>query len=163
MKENHLMIETHPAIHNIQFLKDQVLQFNVAQTDIDDGKPFAVFFRSKRGEIFAGVSGETWGGCCEIDYLWVHKDMRRRGYGSKLLLAVEREAVARGCRQVVLNTYSFQVPEFYRKFGYQVVCVLPDCPRHHQKYFLRKLFEEQDCHENNQGNFFELQGGCSTR
>jgi GNAT superfamily N-acetyltransferase len=38
-----------------------------------------------------------------VTQLWARADHRKRGYGPALMEAVEREALVRGCIQIVLN------------------------------------------------------------
>jgi hypothetical protein len=46
--------------------------------------------------------------------------------------------IVRGGGQLVLTTYSFQAPEFYRKLGFEIVAALPDYPRGHSHLVLCK-------------------------
>ena len=49
-----------------------------------------------------GIYGWTWGATCYVRYLFVPAEMRKQGHGSSLMHAVEAEAKARGCGQIVL-------------------------------------------------------------
>lgn len=142
MDFDQLHIETRPSAQDVQFLEDQINRFNVEETGIDDGGLLAIFLRNDQSEIIAGLFGWSWGGCCEIRYLWVDAAWRKQGLGRKLLLAAEQEALARGCGQVVLDTHSFQAPEFYQKLGYEIIGEHKDYPRQHSKYYLRKKLIE---------------------
>jgi GNAT superfamily N-acetyltransferase len=66
----------------------------------------------------AAVTAYTWGGLCGIELLWVREDSRKSGWGSRLLMAAEAEALRRGCDRVVLASFTFQAPDFYRRHGY---------------------------------------------
>ncbi len=138
METNHFVIETNPAPEDVEFLDNRINEFNLRTTQIPFGGLLSIFVRDDAGAIIAGIHGWTWGDTCEIRLLWVREDMRGRDYGSGLLQAAEREATARGCRQVVLDTHSFQAPNFYQRYGYEVVGVVDDYPRGHQKMYLRK-------------------------
>jgi len=138
MEPASLVVEEHPANADVEFLSDRINEFNFAATQIYDGRELAIFIRDTNGQVVAGLYGWTWGGCGYIDKLWVRNDLRGKGYGTRLLLAAEREAIERGCFQMLLNTHSFQAPEFYPKFGYEVYGITEDYPRGHQLYYLKK-------------------------
>ena len=71
-----LIIETQPARQDVDFLKDQINAYNLAQTGIDFGGLLACFVRNQEGHIVAGLYGYTWGNCCQIEDLWVHTNLR---------------------------------------------------------------------------------------
>ena len=134
-----LQIEVEPAPKDIRFLEDRLYDYNVEQTGSGDGQWLSIFVRDDAGEIAAGLHGWTWCGACRVQSLWVRQDLRRQGYGQRLLEAAEREARARGCDQVLLDTFSFQAPLFYKKLGYEVIAVVEGFPRRpHSEYHLRK-------------------------
>ena len=91
-----------------------------------------------RDRILAGICGNTWGGTCEVRQFWVDKSQRRRGLGTKLFLAAEREARRRGRTQIVLMMFSFQAPVFYKRQGFEVIATIDNHPRGHQNLLMRK-------------------------
>jgi ribosomal protein S18 acetylase RimI-like enzyme len=142
--EDNWTLEDPPKSEDIQFLENRIYEYNVASTGYNDGRLLGLFMRDEGGTIVAGLYGWTWGGCLQIQDLWVHEELRGRGHGMRLLLAAEAEAIARGCQQAQLETHSFQAPEFYPKFGYEVVGVIEGYPRGHKKYFFRKTLGADD-------------------
>lgn len=135
-----LTVDAHPAPDDLEFLDDQINRYNIATTGIQptDDILLSILVRDQAGTIVAGIWGWTWGGCCEIRTLWVHEQLRGQGYGQRLLAAAEQEALRRGCRQLVLDTHSFQAPGFYQRFGFEIVGTVEDYPEGHCKYYLRK-------------------------
>ena len=132
-------IEVEPRPSDVRILDDRLYEYNVKQTGADDGKWLTIFVRDDAGEIVAGLHAWTWCDACKVERLWVREDLRRLGYGQRLLAAAEDEARARGCHQVLLDTFSFQAPLFYQKLGYEVTGVAEGFPRSpHSEYHLRK-------------------------
>lgn len=138
MSASELVIETEPTPEQVRYLEDRLYEFNVGVTGAADGEWLAIFVRDERERIVAGICGTTWGGCLEIRQLWVEESRRKHGLGTRLLGAAEQEARRRGCRQVMLTTFSFQAPGFYAKHGFQVVATVDDYPRGHGHLLLRK-------------------------
>jgi ribosomal protein S18 acetylase RimI-like enzyme len=74
-----------------------------------------------------------------VQTLWVRDDLRRRGFGTRLLAAAEREAVRRGCQQMHLDSHRYQAPDFYCRLGYEVIGELPGWPDDDTRVFFRKV------------------------
>lgn len=126
-----------PTPEEVQYLEDRIYEFNSSATDIADSELLAFFVR-ERDRIVAGICGNTWGGTCELRQFWVEESQRHRGLGTQLFEAAEQEARRRGCRQVVLMTFSFQAPAFYERHGFEVVATIDDHPRGYRNLLMRK-------------------------
>jgi hypothetical protein len=60
---------------------------------------------------------------------------------TRLVQAAEQEAVARGCAQLTVNTFSYQAPTFYARLGFEQYAVLEDVPVGHSKHYFRKRLD----------------------
>ncbi|MFE1011639.1 GNAT family N-acetyltransferase [Streptomyces sp. NPDC058794] len=91
------------------------------------------------GTLAGGLVGHTWATWLHVTYLWVDTPHRGTGLGSALLTGAERTARdERRCAAARVETWDFQAPDFYRKQGYEVVCVIPDYPPGVTEYTLVK-------------------------
>ena len=142
MRTSELVVNTEPTPDEVQYLEDRLYEFNSAATGITDGEWLAIFVRDDKDRIVAGICGNTWAGCLEIRQLWVDEARRKQGLGTKLFVAAEQEARRRGCRQILLTTFTFQAPAFYAKHGFEVLATVDDHPRGYQHLLLRKRLEQ---------------------
>ena len=78
-----------------------------------------------------------------IDFLWVPKELRGRGYGRQLLATAEKHARDRDCHHACLDTFTFQAAAgFYENFGYVRLGSLPDFPFGHERVYFYKMLAE---------------------
>ena len=119
-------------------LRDALYEFNYRVTQYRDGRYLSCFLRGEGGQLIAGIDGFTWGGYGRIEHLWVSERYRGRGIGSRLLSAAEEEARSRGCATIVLDTHSFQAPDFYRRRKYVEVGATQETPRGHSQLLFQK-------------------------
>jgi GNAT superfamily N-acetyltransferase len=112
--------------------------FNVQQAGDNQHKQLCFVLRAPDQKIVGGLIGATYWNWLYIDLLFVKEELRGRGYGHRLLEMAEDEARNRGAKNVYLDTFSFQAPDFYTGHGYQVFGKLQNFPTGHQRFFLTK-------------------------
>lgn len=94
--------------------------------------------------VTGGLWGRTLFEWLHIEMLFVPEPMRGRGVGAALVASAEREARTRGCRSVLVDTFSFQAAPFYRKLGFMLFGVLPDFPPGHERLYFRKHLDGRE-------------------
>jgi GNAT superfamily N-acetyltransferase len=102
-----------------------------------DFKRISVTLRH-RGAIVGGLAANTFLRWMFIELFWVDERFRGKGFGSKLMRTVEKEARKRGVRHAYVDTFSFQAPEFYKKLGYREYGRLKAFPKGHARIWLTK-------------------------
>ena len=100
--------------------------------------PWAAALRDSAGVLCGGLLGSTVWEWLQIDALWIHDSLRRRGLGTRLLLRAETHARSLHCRFARLDTFDFEARGFYESHGYEVYGELPDFPVGHTQFHLRK-------------------------
>lgn len=99
-------------------LSDELDAHNFAAVGQSNLEELTVKVEDSAGELVAGLSGWTWGTCAGIGMVWVREGSRQDGWGARMIAAAEQTARERGCRQVLVSSFTFQAPDFYRRQGY---------------------------------------------
>jgi ribosomal protein S18 acetylase RimI-like enzyme len=122
-----------------QTLARPLTAYNEAQAGPEDFRFLILLLRHPdTGEVIGGLWGRTLYGWLYIHLLVVPEELRRRGLGTRLMRLAENEALARGCRGALLDTFSFQARPFYERLGYQVYATIEDYPPGHRCYSMKK-------------------------
>ena len=83
-------------------------------------KTFALVLTDDSGNAFGVLNAFTAFSEVYVDDMWVDKSCRGKGYGRKLLQALENHFEGQGFNNINLVTNAFNAPEFYRKCGFTV-------------------------------------------
>lgn len=133
-----LSIEENPSWQDREFVDVALGDYNEPFLVDKRFDYFGLFVRGVGDEIRAGLIGSLYGDWLFTALLWVHEALRARGIGSGLLDEAERRALAFGCHNAWIDTFSFQAPAFYKKLGYSEFGRLDDYPPGHCRIFLKK-------------------------
>ena len=82
--------------------------YNESQTGPGGHRLLAVLVKDEDGKPLGGLWGTTGWQWLFVHLLWLPEKLRGAGLGRDLLRRAEAEAVARGCGNVWLDTFSFQ-------------------------------------------------------
>ena len=145
-----LIVDEDPDPLDVEFLERQIRREASAAMGLGDEVELAIFVRDA-GRIVAGISGWTWGDCCELQSLWVDPALGGRWLGSRLLAAAEAEAAARGCTQTVHFTWAFQARPLYERAGYELVGRVADFPSGTDVLWYRKRLNRLEVPSNDAG------------
>ena len=118
MKALHFTLHDEPPAVDAAVVDEGLGHANESAAPIDGVQRLACFARAS-GRVVGGAVGLTRGECCELQQLWVDRDLRRKSVGTLLVREFERGAAGRGCRTYYLETFSFQALDFYRSLGYE--------------------------------------------
>ena len=124
------------------YIIDRLVEYNLSQVSAEQKTLFDTLDKKiidDNGKIIAGCVARMhcWN-VAYVDTLLVDERYRGNGFGSKLLIEVERTAKEKGCYLIHLDTFDFQAKGFYEKQGYEVSGVLEDCPKNHRRFYLKK-------------------------
>ncbi|MFX0050386.1 MAG: GNAT family N-acetyltransferase [Candidatus Hodarchaeota archaeon] len=92
------------------------------------------------GQVIGGLQAYTTLKAVHIVLLWIDERYRNQGYGRELLTTAERIAMKNGCISGLVNSYSFQSPKFFQKYGYKIFGISDGYPDSIKEYFLIKKF-----------------------
>jgi ribosomal protein S18 acetylase RimI-like enzyme len=115
-----------------------ISDYNTQQAGAENGQNLCFVLHGPDEEVLGGVIGQTHWDWLYISLMWIKEEFRGQGYGGRLLALAEEEARGRGAKNAYLDTFSFQAPGFYEKYGYQVFGELKDFPTGHQRFYMKK-------------------------
>ena len=133
----------HIRLENTESQKAQeignlIRSYNSSKRETAESEPLNLYVEDEHGQLLAGLVAETFGNWLEIEYLFVKEGLRGQGIGSQLLQQAESEAKKRNCRFAFVNTYQFQAPAFYQKYGYKEVFTMKEYPYTGQRHYYQK-------------------------
>ena len=112
---------------DIDVIEAGLREFNRRHTGLEKVEKQAVYIKND-GDICGGIVYACLKPWTYIKLLWVSDELRGGGYGAKLMKAAEDDARKRGSTKVMVDTFSFQAPEFYKKLGYSEVSRIDGYP-----------------------------------
>ena len=127
---------------NSSFIHEKLREYN-ARYMRDSGE--FNFHIEENNRIVGGIVADGLGDTLEVEFLYVDEECRGKGIGRRLLEHVEKLARQAGMKRILLNTYSFQAPEFYKKMGYmEILKISPVFDEISQYYFIKEIQENAD-------------------
>jgi GNAT superfamily N-acetyltransferase len=127
-----------------ELLDSKLVDFNrenVPFQQSEDWINVSYVLKDNTGQVMAGINATLY--CWNImyvDILYVDYSQRGKGYGRLLLDKAESKAKSLGGYMSHLDTFDWQAKEFYERLGYTVFGILENCPRGHNRYYMKKEF-----------------------
>ncbi|MFJ9463089.1 GNAT family N-acetyltransferase [Viridibacillus arvi] len=123
------------------YINDQLYKYNLAHFPVDlrgRYQEISIFLKDEHGNVRGGIIGQVCWNWLEIHSLIVDEDLREYGYGTELLLEIEKIAIETKCDFIKVDTLSFQALGFYEKHGYEVFGSIDNVGRDYEHYYLKK-------------------------
>ncbi|EOH94220.1 GNAT family N-acetyltransferase [Enterococcus pallens] len=97
------------------------------------------FVYEEEGEVLGRIVGEIHWNYLRIELFYVDDATRGNGVGSQLLQQMEAIALEKSCSLILLETMSFNAPNFYLKHGYEISGQIDNHPLENEThYFMSK-------------------------
>lgn len=121
LPEIHIIPEAKIA-ETTAIIRSRLAAHNRGVSDIKSREEIVLTAVDEDEELAGGITASLWGRRLEIHFLWISETVRGEGLGSRLLHRMEEVAREKGCKKILLDTFSFQAPLFYEKAGYVELC-----------------------------------------
>jgi GNAT superfamily N-acetyltransferase len=124
-----------------QYIDDELYKYNLKHFPKDLGgryEEICLFLKDDEGNVCGGILSEICWNWLEIHTFILDEDIRKSGFGTKLLVEIEKIALEKECDFIKVDTLSFQALDFYQKNGYQVFGSLDNVGRDYKHYYLKK-------------------------
>lgn len=128
-----------------EFIRNKVIEHNrasLAGNPAAQNEQVGFFARNDAGDIIGGITGTAYWGNMHIDFLWVDPASRGQRIAEQLMQQIEQHAKAAKYGLMMVDTFSFQAPEFYKKQGFQEFGVLENHPAGHSHHYFAKQLTE---------------------
>ena len=99
---------------------------------------FSIFIKDQKGNVLGGASGTLFYGSLYVDTLWIDKNLRHQGWGTKLMHEAEKAGKEHGALFATLNTMDWEALPFYQKLGYSVEFTRKGYEKDSKMFMLRK-------------------------
>ena len=120
------------------YIRRKLIEFNSKHVPNGMYEEINLCIKDENEVIIAGLISAICWNWMEIDILWVDDNRRGQGFGKRLLEEAEQIARSKDCTFIKLNTFSFQAPEFYKKYGYVVMAIIENAPKGKNHYYFKK-------------------------
>ena len=130
--------EVNPNPTDIQFLNHGIIAEHKRKKEMKPLDFFAYFIRDDQGQVMGSCAGDNMYGGLFVEQLWVKKELRGKGYGTKLMSLAEDLARKSQCRFITVNTFEWEALNFYKKLGFYVEFARHGFDKDSVFYFLRK-------------------------
>ncbi len=120
-----------------EYIRSKLREYNSKYMKGFDNYNFHI---KEDNKIIGGIIASSLYDILEIEFLFIDENYRGKNLGTKLIAYIEGIAKKNGIKRILLNTYSFQAPEFYKKLGYsQLFSIEPCFEKYNQYYFIKYL------------------------
>ncbi len=133
-------LEPEPDRSLRQKIIEPLLAYNESAGGPGRFAPLAVTVRDKDGEVVGGLWGYSHYGFLFVELLALG-EAKGQGLGRRVMELAEAEARRRDLVGIWLDTWTFQAPDFYPKFGFVECGRITDYPPGHDRIFFVKRLE----------------------
>jgi N-acylglucosamine-6-phosphate 2-epimerase len=124
-----ISVNGEPSVEDKKVMREGMLAYHASQGHPRVEELYTVILKNQSNNTIGMVIVTFRWQAMYINTLWVEESIRHQGWGTRLMKAVEEEAVKRGCYMAFTDTTSYQAPKFYEKLGYIRFAKLDDYPK----------------------------------
>ncbi|MGE3319480.1 MAG: GNAT family N-acetyltransferase [Candidatus Berkiella sp.] len=129
-------IDQNPKPEDDKILREGIVNFN-KEVIKEKATHFSIFAKNN-SQVVGGALVWEHSDALYIDVLWLHKNYRKKGIGTKIISMIDTVAIDKGISKIFVDTYEFQAQEFYQKHGFNGIGTIPGYLLGCDRVFMRK-------------------------